>query len=81
MKGVIVAMNRRKGFYAVRVDDGGITVFEMLDSHEPEVGDVISGRLDVHMGERLYNETQRERFDVYIQGVHCSDSAATALMR
>ena len=80
MKGTIIEINRRSGMHAVRVEDGSVTVFEMTDSHEAERGDVVSGNLQTLESETLTNETQQEAFDVYIQGIFCSDSHWRALL-
>lgn len=79
MKGNVIAVNIKKGFVAISTDDG-ITVFELLGGYDVEVGDVISGNLDALGGETFNNETQSEEMDVYVQGVHCTESNAKHLM-
>ena len=80
MKGTVISVNQRKGFVAARTDHG-ITVIELLGGYEVEVGDVLTGDLDTHGGEKLRNETKSETMDVYIQAIHCSPASAQDLMR
>lgn len=80
MKGRIIAINRRNGFHAVETEDGDFTVFEMQDSHEAALGDVVSGALDTLGSESLSNVTQQEEFDVIVQDAHCSKSRALTLL-
>ena len=75
MNGTIIAINRINGMYAVQIEDGGVTVFELTDSHEAERGDVITGELQT-----LGSETQQESFEAYIQDAFCSDSRWRALL-
>jgi len=81
MNGKIIGINRRNGFHAVRTEDGDITVFELLDSVTPELGDEISGNLDTMGSEELTNISQQEDFSVFIQDAHCSDTRAAELLR
>jgi hypothetical protein len=42
MKAVIRITNQSRGLYAVEIDGRGeYVIFELLDSSEPEIGDVI----------------------------------------
>lgn len=81
MNGTIIAINRRNGFHAVRIEDGDVTVFELLDSVELELGDSVSGALDSSGLEELFNITQRQAFSVSVEAVHCSDSIAAHLLK
>lgn len=57
MEGRVISINPHKGFIAIKTD-GGITVVELLGGYEVEVEDIISGDLESHGGETLFNETQ-----------------------
>lgn len=76
MKGRISGINPSTGRYAIRLEDGLFTVFDMDDSHEPEIGDIVSGAIDSDGPETLRNETQGENFDVCIQFTCCSRALA-----
>ena len=80
MNGIIVAINPRNGFYAAKLESGEFAVFELVDSHEPELGDAVSGELEALGSETLLNETQRTRFDVFMQDTHCSESRARQML-
>lgn len=80
MKGTIIAIDRKSGFHAIRTEDGDTTVFELLDSEQPKIGDEVVGSLDSLGSETLFNVTQQQKFDVFIEDAHCSDSRARALL-
>lgn len=43
MRAVVKAINRNRGMYAAEIECGGdYVIFELLDSTEPEVGDIVS---------------------------------------
>ena len=82
MRGTITAINRARGMYAVALDDGSFTVFELLDSHELEIGDIVSGNLQSMGGETLINETQsREVFEVSVQNCGCTKESLASQLR
>jgi len=81
MKGTITTINHRTGFHAVLTEEGDITVFELVDAAQPEIGDAISGALDSLGSETLKNLSQGASFDVFIQDAHCSDSRAKHLLK
>lgn len=76
------AGNRSSGIYAAEIDGyGEYVIFELLDSSEPEAGDVISHPDFYSMGSETFkNVTQQCHIDVYVQdvcganlvGQHCS---------
>ncbi|WP_035597070.1 hypothetical protein [Halomonas salina] len=80
MKGTLVGVNRRKGFIAIRTEEGELTVAELLGGYEVELEDEIRGDLNALGGETFYNITQDEELDVYVQGVQCSNRHARLLM-
>ena len=79
MKGTVMFVNPKNGFFAVKVDGGDYTIVETLGG-DVEGGDVISGKLHSLRGEDLYNETQRVRLSAFIQDFHCTDDVARAMV-
>lgn len=79
MKGIVVMINHRKGFIAVQIDEG-VSVIELLGDFRVELEDIISGNLDSCGEEYLFNETQEEKMDTYIQATGCSKSCIQQLM-
>ena len=73
MKGRIVLANPRKGRYAVAMDRGD-TIFELLDSTEPQVGDEVVGDLESLGGEDL--TIAGRKVSVFVECFHCSRSIA-----
>lgn len=82
LAGVVRSVNQRRGFLAVEVDANDYTIVEVLDDlGQFEVGDVVSGALDAHEGQRLQNNTKGFQFDAYIQAVGATSANAAQLMR
>lgn len=71
MKAIVQVANPRKGMYAAEIDGSGeYVVFELLDSSEPDIGDVVSHSDFYSMGgETFKNLTQHCQFDVFVQNV------------
>lgn len=80
MKGQIIAVNNRNGFHIVRTERGEFTVFEMQDSHDAALGDMVSGALETLGSESFTNDTQGGSFDVVVQDAHCSRERAWDLI-
>ena len=71
MKAVVQVVNPVRGMYAAEIDGTGeFLIFELLDSSEPEIGDVIS-HSDFHsmVGETFRNVTQQCVIDVCVQNI------------
>lgn len=68
-KGVICILNHRRGMYAVELSDGSYSVFELLDSNEINLEDVISGSLDELGSCKLRNLNENESFEAIVQNV------------
>lgn len=71
MKATVTAINQRRGMYAAEIEGHGeYVIFELLDSSEPEVGDVLS-HPDFYSlgGETFKNLTQLCEIDVFIENV------------
>jgi hypothetical protein len=71
MKAIVKVGNRARGMYAAEIDDSGeFVIFELLDSSEPEAGDVIVHSDFYSMGGETYkNITQQCEIDVYVQNI------------
>lgn len=71
MKATVRVINKKRGMYAAEIEGTGeFVVFELLDSYEPEIGDVISHHDFFRMGGETYkNLTQGCDFDVAVENV------------
>ena len=71
MKAIVKVGNPTRGMYAAEIDGSGeFVIFELLDSSEPEAGDVISHSDFYSMGgETFKNITQQCTIDVYVQNI------------
>jgi hypothetical protein len=71
MKAIVKLINPLRGMYAAEIDGcGEYVVFGLLDSSEPEIGDIISHPDFYSMGgETFANLTQKSQIDVYVQNV------------
>lgn len=70
MNATVKVRNPSSGMYAAETEDGGFVIFELLDSSEPEIGDVVS-HPDFHSmgGEEYRNVSQNVIISVYVQNV------------
>lgn len=75
MKAVVKVINRNRGMYAAEIEGGGdYVIFELLDSSEPEVGDIVSHPDFYSMGgESFTNITQNCIIDVFVEDVCGAD--------
>lgn len=71
MKAIMRVVNPTRGMYAAEIDGSReYVIFELLDSSEPEIGDVISHPDFYSMGGEIFkNVTQRCAIDVYVQNI------------
>ncbi len=71
MEAIVKVVNPNRGMYAAEIDRAGeYVIFELLDSSEPEIGDVVSHSDFYSMGsETFMNLTQRCQIDVFVQNV------------
>jgi len=71
MKATVRMINPRKGMYAAEIDGNGeYVIFELLDSSEPEIGDVLSHPDFYSMGgETFRNVSQQCNIDVFVENV------------
>ncbi|MGE7623620.1 hypothetical protein ACQKMD_11295 [Viridibacillus sp. NPDC096237] len=70
MRGIVKLINTKKEWIAIYTEHDFYCVTEIVDSHLPELGDVISGNLGDLGGERFYNESSQESFDVFVQDLN-----------
>jgi len=71
MKATVQVINPNRGMYAAEIDAQGVyVIFELLDTDEPEIGDVISHPDFYSMGSETFkNITQQCEIEVYVQNV------------
>ncbi|MEW8012337.1 MAG: hypothetical protein AB2794_14630 [Candidatus Thiodiazotropha endolucinida] len=71
MKATVKVLNHHRGMYGAEIQgQGEFVVFELLDSSEPELGDVISHPDFFSMGgETFKNLTQNCDIEVFVQNV------------
>lgn len=71
MKATVQVINHNRGIYAAEIDgQGEYVIFELLDTDEPELGDIISHTDFYSMGSETFkNITQQCAIDVYVQNV------------
>lgn len=71
MKAIVKVINSNRGMYAAEIDGTGeYVIFELLDTDEPEIGDVVS-HPDFYStgGETFKNITQQCQMEVYVQNI------------
>lgn len=71
MTAIIKVVNQNRGMYAAEISGRGeFVIFELLDSAEPEIGDVVSHPDFYSMGsETFMNLTQGCKINVFVQNV------------
>ena len=71
MKALVAGINSSIGMYAAEIDGSGeYVIFELLDTDELEIGDVITHQDFYSMGGETYrNQTQGCSIEVYVQNV------------
>lgn len=67
----VVFINKNRGMYAAEIDmSGEYVIFELLDSEEPELGDILTHQDFYNMGgETFKNMTQNTEIEVYVEDV------------
>ncbi len=71
MKAIVKIINPTRGMYAAEIDGGGeFVIFELLDTSEPEIGDIILHPDFYSMGGETYkNMTQECEIEVFVENV------------
>lgn len=75
MKATVRVINPKRGMYAAEIEDvGEYVIFELLDTAEPEIGDIISHADFYSTGSEIYkNITQNCKIEVAVENV-CGSS-------
>lgn len=74
-KGVIVALNPRRGMVGIKVEDGGHTVVELLSDWPLDSGDVLEWANDYGLGHETYrNLSKGTQSEVFVQNHDVSTS-------
>ena len=76
MKGIVKFCNIQRGMFAIKLENGEYSVIELLDSNDVNIGDEISGDMDVAGSADIENLTTGDSFSVIVQNVHCSQQQA-----
>jgi len=71
MKATVVFINKNRGMYAAEIEGAGeYVIFELLDSEEPELGDILVHHDFYSMGgETFMNMTQNSIIEVYVENI------------
>jgi hypothetical protein len=71
MKATVTVINPRRGMYAAEIEGHGeYVIFELLDSAEPEIGDILSHQDFYSMGGEIFeNVTQQCNISVFVENV------------
>lgn len=77
MKGKVYLINHNKGWIAILTENDQFSIVEVLEMFLPDIGDIISGNLESLGGETLFNVTQKENMDVYIQDIFADKKSAS----
>ena len=68
MRGAVIAINTKRGRFALAIDGGDFCAFELLEiSADIELADVLSGNLDSGGSETLKNERTGELLSVCME--------------
>lgn len=80
MKGKIVLLNPKRGMVTALTENGEYTSFEILGGYDVEIGDVISGNLESLGGETFYNQTKKEKFEVFVEDIYNTKDIALEII-
>lgn len=71
MKASVAVINPKRGMYAAEIDGRGeYVIFELLDTSEPEIGDIVSHPDFYSIGSQTFmNLTQQCQIEVFVQNV------------
>lgn len=81
MRGVIVHVEHRIGWIAIRDNIGEITIAEILGGYDVEKGHVVSGNLRTLGSEVFINQATSERMDVMVEYIGLNDRQAIAAIQ
>lgn len=80
MRGVVEIIGRNGAMIGVNTEEGEFSVIELIGGYSPRLGDIISGDLEGLGSESVWNLTQGEKWDVFIQDIHGSRESAQRLI-
>ena len=69
LSGFIISLNLRRAMMGINTPQG-VSIVEVLDEHQPVLGDAVTGALHSLGCRQLRNVTQAIRFDALIQEIH-----------
>ena len=75
MKGKIAFANRHRGRYAVLTDDGDYTLFELLQSADVAIGDLVTGDMNA-VGGVDFSIGGSSGVSVLVENCHCRPALA-----
>ncbi len=75
MKATIKVVNTKRGMYGAKIEESGeFVIFELIDSSEPEIGDIVAHPDFYSMGGETFNNlSQNCEVEVFVQNV-CTES-------
>lgn len=75
MEAIVQVINPNKSMYAAEIEgQEEFVIFEVLDTSEPEIGDIISHPDFYSMGSEVFNNlTQQSEFEVFVQNICGAD--------
>jgi hypothetical protein len=76
MTGQIFHTNHQRGMFSISTTDGSFIVFHLLDSCDISRGDIIKGKITGHGDVILFNETENESFNAYIEQIDATELSA-----
>ncbi len=79
-RGTVTALNVRRGYFIVEVDQGDFSLFELLTGIDIAIGDRVSGNLNALGGEDLFHIGQQRSFRAFGQTGPSSLAACKRIM-
>ena len=79
MRGTVIAYNPANGMFAVQIDGGDCSVYDLVGGSLARL-DLVDGDLDSSLCETLTNLSNGERLDVEVEGLQCSPQEARRLI-
>jgi hypothetical protein len=79
--GTIIAINRRRGMFVVRLEEGGCAAFSLLDGLDLELHGQVKGNLDALVVETLLYLDTGEPFEVFGETGPCAMELALRMVK
>jgi uncharacterized membrane-anchored protein len=81
-RGVVAAINQRRGMIAIKTEDSGYTIVELLRDWDVDVGDEIAWANGYGLGSEIYeNRTKGVASEVYVQNHDVSEAILKVQLR